>query len=466
MKNALGVAAAVVVQRVRRAGQSVVGQLREGLQVRQQAVLVALQQNLRTVQIDLAPLDLQAVFLRFLNQVRYRPDLLRLRNLNVVQRNNVHVVQPDVLHAVAVERVLQHDLLLRHVGLRDQQVLFARRDLRRRARHFNRRQRPDLHLLLVAVEQLLRRLQRLLLDAHGLVEAHQVPVQVEHRADRRHYLQFHLQIAHLQIVLRHPDVAVVDAQAPPLQQVLVDLQVEVPADRGVEQRRGAVEQAARVDERDGPAGPGIELLRVLKHELLVTLRQGRGLIQQRVGQRRGVVPRAGAQVQVGIQAGRHRPDLADDSAAAAQPAAAAQAIPVDADSRRAHAGRARRPPVCPPAAEIRRPPRAAELRAPGTGCSAAPRYPGCSPAPARSRPAPKDKDFPRAPAIPTAASCSASPAPPPVFPDGRASGTAPRTSAAAAIGSKLQTIGQKWSSLRQAGPRRRHFRDDSFFPWS
>ena len=151
-----------------------------------------------------------------------------------------------------------------------------------------------------------------------------------------------MQVAHLQIVLCHPDIAVVDAHARPLQQVLVDLHIEIPANRGVEERRGAVEKAARVDKRDGPACPGAELLRILSHELLGSLRQGRSLIQPGVSQWRGAVPGADRQVQVGIQAGRHGADLADDSAAAAQPSTAAQTIPVDADSRGADRGRPRR----------------------------------------------------------------------------------------------------------------------------
>ena len=51
------------------------------------------------------------------------------------------------------------------------------------------------------------------------------------------------------------------------------------------------------------------------------------------------MPGGGAQVQAGIQGRRRGPDLADDSAAAAQASTAAQPIPVDADSRRADRGR-------------------------------------------------------------------------------------------------------------------------------
>src|ERR1019366_2666572 len=135
-----------------------------------------------------------------------------------------------------------------------------------------------------------------------------------------------------QVVPGHPDIAVVDTDAKPLQQVLIDLQVEIPGNGGVEERRGAVEQAARVGKRDGPTGPGRELLRVLGYKLTVSLRQGRGLIQERISLRGRVVPGGGAQVQAGIETGRRGPDLADDSAAATQPAAAAQTVPVDADS--------------------------------------------------------------------------------------------------------------------------------------
>src|ERR1019366_3829655 len=243
----------------------------------------------------------------------------------------------------------------------------------------------------------------------------------------------------------------------PLQQVLIDLQVEVPGDRRVEERCGAVEQAARIDKRDGPTGPGGELLRVLRHELTVSLRQGRGFIQERVGLRGRVVPGGGAQVQGGIQTRRRGPDLADDSAAAAEPSTAAQTIPVDADSRRANAGRPGRYRC------IHLPQEAAALGAPKHFAR-------------QKRAVALHRDIQIVLqrqgdhvlhgkiAIPAAESCSAWPLPPPVFPDGRASANAPHTLAAPAFGWKLQTIGHEWSSPRQAGPRRRRFGDDSFFP--
>ena len=100
--------------------------------------------------IDLGLLDLGPLRQRLFHQFRGRLEILLLRHPDVVQRKNVHVIQPLARDAVPAQRVLEDRFLLRHVGLRDQQVLLGGRNLRRGARDFDGRQRSQLHLLLLS----------------------------------------------------------------------------------------------------------------------------------------------------------------------------------------------------------------------------------------------------------------------------------------------------------------------------
>ena len=116
-----------VVYRIHGAGQTVVGQFREGLQTGQQIVPGAFEQDLLAIEIDVGLHDLVALMHRFVHQILYRPDLAAVRNFDVVERNHVNIVQPGVLHGVAIECVFEHDLLLRHVGLGDEKGFFSGR---------------------------------------------------------------------------------------------------------------------------------------------------------------------------------------------------------------------------------------------------------------------------------------------------------------------------------------------------
>ena len=71
------------------------------------------------------------------------------------------VVQPGVRHGVAIERVLEHDLLLLHIGLRDEERFLGGGDRGGRPRHFNARHGADFHLFLITLVEFLRGFQGL-----------------------------------------------------------------------------------------------------------------------------------------------------------------------------------------------------------------------------------------------------------------------------------------------------------------
>src|SRR5207302_6645298 len=86
---------------------------------------------------------------------------------------------------------------------------------------------------------------------------------------------------------------------------------------------------------------GNERLRIAERELPVIVRQGRGLIEQRIGQGRGLVPELRIGKDVRIEDGRVLANAGDDAAARAQSGASAHSIPVGAYSRGADTGGSR-----------------------------------------------------------------------------------------------------------------------------
>ena len=64
----------------------------------------------------------------------------------LIQRKDVNFIQSLAHDAISTQSVLEHRLLLRDIGLRDQQVLLGGRYLGGGASGFNGRQRSQFHL--------------------------------------------------------------------------------------------------------------------------------------------------------------------------------------------------------------------------------------------------------------------------------------------------------------------------------
>ncbi len=206
-----------------------------------QRVLDAHQVHLIAFDIDARRRDFSSVPERLIDQLRDRTDIVARWNPNLVERHDVNVLEPGRGDAIAAQRVLQHDLLLLQIGLRNHQVLLAGVELRFGARDFDLRQRADLHLSLVVVQELLGGGDLLLARAHVLVEADQIPVQIERRRYGGDHLLLELQIADLHVVPLHADVAAVDGASESLQQVLRDLQIEIAGSVRIQAEHLAVE---------------------------------------------------------------------------------------------------------------------------------------------------------------------------------------------------------------------------------
>ncbi len=154
----------VLRRRTRLAAETVVGQFEKRLQRRQQRIPRAAQVDDAAFDIDLGLRDLGPLSQSQGHQFRGRLQVLFLRDSDVVQRQNMYFIQGLAHDAVAAQSVLEHGLLLRDVGLRDQQILLGGGDFGGGARGFNRRQRSYLHLALVAFVKLLRGSKCFLLD--------------------------------------------------------------------------------------------------------------------------------------------------------------------------------------------------------------------------------------------------------------------------------------------------------------
>src|SRR5262249_18324036 len=149
-------------------------------------------------------------------------------------------------------------------------------DARRGAGDLDPGHRPDLGLPLVALVQFLGGLDGALLDAHGFIEADQVPIEVKDRGHRRRNLQLQLKVAHFQVVFGDLDIAAVYAAAAAYQQVLRDVEVEVAAERRVEQGGRAVDSIPGIRERQVSGGPGQPLAADLnRHAAIIVRERGR-----------------------------------------------------------------------------------------------------------------------------------------------------------------------------------------------
>ena len=67
----------------------------------------------------------------------------------------------------------------------------------------------------------------LLARAHVLIEADQIPVEIQSRGYGGDHLLLELQIGDLQIVLLHADIAAIHRGAESVQQILRHLQIEI-----------------------------------------------------------------------------------------------------------------------------------------------------------------------------------------------------------------------------------------------
>ena len=157
----------------------------------------------------------------------------------------------------------------------------------------DRRERSQLHLPLVVFKKLLGGFERLLLDAEIVVEAHQVPVQIENRGNRGDHLELESQIAHLQIVLGDAYIAVVYRDSPALEQILRDVQVDIALRIGIQRVHRTVDRAVIVHKRKRRGGSGRPRLRVLSLEGPAVVDQRGNAAQSEIAQRRGRVREVG-----------------------------------------------------------------------------------------------------------------------------------------------------------------------------
>ena len=142
---------------------------------------------------------------------------------------------------------------------------------------------------LVVGQQLFGGRDFLFARAHVVVEAHQVPVEIERRRDGGDHLLLELQIADFQIVLLHADIAPVDGGAETVQQVLRDLQIEIAVGVRVQAEVTAVEPGMRA---------GIRELRIKAEDKILRVDRlvGADILDQRGGSRNDGVALRNAQV--------------------------------------------------------------------------------------------------------------------------------------------------------------------------
>ena len=113
----------------------------------------------------------------------------------------------DVATPDAAQRVFQNGFLLQQIGLRNHQILPRRIELRLRARDFDLGQSADPDLLLIVLQQLLRGGDFLLPRFHILIEADQIPIEIQSGSDCGDHLLFELQVGGFHVVFLHPDIA-------------------------------------------------------------------------------------------------------------------------------------------------------------------------------------------------------------------------------------------------------------------
>ena len=202
-------------------------------------------------------------------------------------------------HAIAAQRILENGFLLQNPRLGDGQILLGAGQLGLGAHDLDRRQRPDLHLLLVVAEQLVIQIHRLLFHPGVFIEAHQVPVQVDDRSHDIDHLLLEREVGNLAAVLGDLNVARVHGQTEPLHQMLRNIQAQAGAGGGIEVGPQGTGGQRRVAEAERDIGAGEESLRVAEIRQVVVGDQGVGSADEGAGLRIGGV--AGAE-----ETGQHR----------------------------------------------------------------------------------------------------------------------------------------------------------------
>ena len=82
--------------------------------------------------------------------------------------------------------------------------------------------------MFIVFKKLLRGFERLLFYTQIFVEADQVPVQIQYARHRGDHLQFEIQIVYLGVVLGHPDIPVIHRPPQALQQILRNVEIQIP----------------------------------------------------------------------------------------------------------------------------------------------------------------------------------------------------------------------------------------------
>ncbi len=238
----------------------------------------------------------------------------------------------------AAQRILQNRFLLQQVGLRYEQVLFAGEQLRLRPGDLDFRQGADSDLRLIIFEQLLRRRKLFLPGLHILIEAHQIPIEVQHRRNRGDHLLLKLQIGDFDVVSLHPDIAAVYGGAEAVQQVLRNLEVDVAVGVRVEAEQIAVHRCMSAGESERRAHAKGEVLRILQlkspHPFNQSVRAGKS----RVAFRNRKVLEIHVSEDRRIERRNRRPELCQYRGAdAAARGAGWRAVGIDGDAGKAHA---------------------------------------------------------------------------------------------------------------------------------
>ncbi len=208
------------------AGQRAIAGAGDDVQGGQQRVLRSADGEFLVLQLNPALRKFRTRGERLPDQFLDRRDRLHLGNPYLVGGDDPRRGNRRAGHAGLTQRGLKNRLLLQQARVGHRERLFTGGNFGLGAHHFNGRQRADLHLPPVVLQQLLRGGQRVLGHLNRLVEGNQVPVQVHHRGDRGLHLQLEGEVAHLAIVFGDTDLPAVNRRAETLQQVLRNREVE------------------------------------------------------------------------------------------------------------------------------------------------------------------------------------------------------------------------------------------------
>ena len=126
-------------------------------------------------------------------------------------------------------------LVLLISGLRNDEVLLVRRQLRLRSHHFDRRKRPDFNLPFVVIQKLLGIRHCVLGHTNTFAVVKQPVIEVDHVRDGSHHLLPERGIGLLHIVLGDAEKLGVGAIPEAVQQVLGKADRHLRRDLGIEQ---------------------------------------------------------------------------------------------------------------------------------------------------------------------------------------------------------------------------------------